>query len=68
MIQRVFFDLGLTLAESDGPSHYVEHLAQLGYPITPAQAQNAYHLANKYFMRLGKGQSGSAAALFGKDL
>ena len=35
MIQRVFFDLGLTLAESDGPSHYVEHLAQLGYPITP---------------------------------
>ena len=28
MIQRVFFDLGLTLAESDGPSHYVEYLAQ----------------------------------------
>ena len=61
MIQRVFFDLGLTLAESDGPSHYVEHLAQLGYPITPAQAQNAYHLANKYFMREHRGALGKGS-------
>ena len=29
MIQRVFFDLGLTLAESDVPQGYVEHLARL---------------------------------------
>ncbi len=61
MIQRVFFDLGLTLAESDGPSHYVEHLAQLGYSITPAQAQNAYHLANKYFMREHRGALGKGS-------
>ena len=61
MIQRVFFDLGLTLAESDGPSHYVERLAQLGYSITPAQAQNAYHLANKYFMREHRGALGKGS-------
>ena len=60
MIQRVFFDLGLTLAESDVPQGYVEHLARLGHPVSLEEAQRAYHLANKFFMRerqgaLGKG-------------
>ena len=60
MIQRVFFDLGLTLAESDVPQDYVEHLARLGHPVSLEEAQRAYHLANKFFMRerqgaLGKG-------------
>ena len=60
MIQRVFFDLGLTLAESDVPQGYVEHLARLGHPVSLKEAQRAYHLANKFFMRerqgaLGKG-------------
>lgn len=59
-IQRVFFDLGLTLAESDVPLRYVDYFAQLGHPITGEESQRAYHLANKYFMRertgaLGKG-------------
>lgn len=51
MIHRVFFDLGLTLAECDTPGRYVEYFSQLGHPITFPQAQKAYHLANKYFMR-----------------
>ena len=34
MSQRVFFDLGLTLAESDVPQGYVEHLARLGHPVS----------------------------------
>ena len=60
MIQRVFFDLGLTLVESDTPSHYVELFTKLGDPISLEEAQTAYHLSNKYFMRerqgaLGKG-------------
>lgn len=68
MIQRVFFDLGLTLAESDVPQGYVEHLARLGHPVSLEEAQRAYHLANKFFMRerqgaLGKGQQGSPAGL-----
>ena len=60
MIQRVFFDLGLTLAQSDVPNRYVEHLAQLGRSVSLEEAQRAYHLSNKFFMRerqgaLGKG-------------
>ena len=39
MIQRVFFDLGLTLAESDVPQGYVEHLARLGHPVSLEEAQ-----------------------------
>ena len=58
MINRVFFDLGLTLAESDVPLRYVERFSQLGHPITEEQAQRAYHLANKYFMRERPGELG----------
>lgn len=58
MIQRVFFDLGLTLAESDVPSRYVEYFAQMGRQVSPQGAQRAYHLANKYFMREHRGALG----------
>src|SRR5699024_7487899 len=49
-----------TLAESDVPQGYVEHLARLEHPVSLEEAQRAYHLANKFFMRerqgaLGKG-------------
>ena len=58
MIQRVFFDLGLTLAQSDIPSRYVEYFKKLGQPIPLEKAQWAYHLANKYFMREHRGALG----------
>ena len=58
MIQRVFFDLGLTLAESDVPARYVEYFAQMGRQVSPQGAQRAYHLANKYFMREHRGALG----------
>lgn len=58
MIQRVFFDLGLTLAESDTPRRYVEHFATLKCPISQEEANRAYHLANKYFMREQRGALG----------
>ena len=58
MIKRVFFDLGLTLAETDTPSRYVEQFAKLGCPISLEEAQKAYHLANKYFMREQRGSLG----------
>ena len=58
MIRRVFFDLGLTLVESDVPSGYVAHLGQLGKIISLEDAQRAYHLANKYFMRERQGALG----------
>ncbi|MGI6254802.1 MAG: HAD family hydrolase [Acutalibacter sp.] len=58
MINRVFFDLGLTLAESDVPHRYVERFSRLGHLITGEQAQRAYHLANKYFMRERPGELG----------
>ena len=60
MIQRVFFDLGLTLAESDVPQGYVEHLARLGHPVSLEEAQRAYHLANKFSL------CGSARALWAR--
>ena len=67
MIQRVFFDLGLTLAESDVPARYVEYFSQMGRQVSPQGAQRAYHLANKYFMRehrgaLGKGDKRCCAS------
>ncbi len=58
MIHRVFFDLGLTLAECDTPCRYVEYFSQLGRPVALPQAQRAYHLANKYFMRERPGALG----------
>ncbi len=58
MIKRVFFDLGLTLAESDVPRRYAERFSRLGHPVTGEQAQRAYHLANKYFMRERPGELG----------
>lgn len=58
MIHRVFFDLGLTLVECDTAGRYVEYFSQLGRPVTLPQAQRAYHLANKHFMREHPGALG----------
>ena len=67
MIKRVFFDLGLTLAESDVPHRYVERFSRLGHPITGDQAQRAYHLANKYFMRERPGELGQHSQTMLRD-
>ena len=67
MIKRVFFDLGLTLAESDVPHRYVERFSRLGHPITGDKAQRAYHLANKYFMRERPGELGQHSQTMLRD-
>ena len=51
MVKQIFFDLGLTLVHNDMPRRYQTALKEIGYDISLSQAERAYHLANKYFMR-----------------
>ena len=55
MVKQIFFDLGLTLVHNDMPHRYQTALKEIGYDISLSQAERAYHLANKYFMRFRQG-------------
>ena len=61
MIQRVFFDLGLTLAESDVPQGYVEHLARLGHPVSLEEAQRACGSARALWARAARRSCGTSS-------
>ena len=68
MIQRVFFDLGLTLAESDVPQGYVEHFARLGHPGFPGGGAAGLPSGQQVLYagapgRSGQGQQGGPAGL-----
>lgn len=55
MVKQIFFDLGLTLVHNDMPHRYQTAFKEIGYDISLSQAERAYHLANKYFMRFRQG-------------
>ncbi len=55
MVKQIFFDLGLTLVHNDMPRRYQTAFKEIGYDISLSQAERAYHLANKYFMRFRQG-------------
>lgn len=50
-INFIWFDLGYTLVYQDREQVYVRYLAEQGLDIPQARIEEAYHLADKYFMR-----------------
>lgn len=63
MIKYVYFDLGLTLVHNDMPQVYKEAIEKCGYLISLKDAEIAYHLTNKYFMRYRQGELGKGNVL-----
>jgi putative hydrolase of the HAD superfamily len=47
----VFFDIGLTLLDSRGPAAYHQVLQDLGFEVSLAEVERAFHLEDKRFMR-----------------
>lgn len=50
-INFIWFDLGYTLVYQDREQVYVRYLAEQGVNIPQEQVEEAYHLADKHFMR-----------------